>query len=191
MHSCVRKKVALRKRFRLPLTPDSDIAGVIGNVGTNVTPFSVRNAVFGGTKASFVNGYAQYARAKAGMIAAAPTSIDASAGPFHTHPARSFSNLNRSFGDSGTTARGNRSWKREQTAMSISWYLAGLQDIERLTELLRDRLLRGDREGFTEVKRASTSCDHNEKERRTRLHLLFYCEGFVPCCTRIRRSFLT
>lgn len=61
----------------LPLTPGSDIAGVVDHVGSNVTAFAVGDAVFGCTNASFVNGYAEYARAKAGMIAAAPASIHA------------------------------------------------------------------------------------------------------------------
>ncbi len=61
----------------LPLTPGSDIAGVVDRVGSNVTAFAVGDTVFGCTNAFFVNGYAEFARAEAGMIAAAPTSIDA------------------------------------------------------------------------------------------------------------------
>jgi NADPH:quinone reductase-like Zn-dependent oxidoreductase len=61
----------------LPLTPGSDIAGVVDHVGANVSAFAAGDAVFGCTNTSFVNGYAGYARAKASMIAAAPTSINA------------------------------------------------------------------------------------------------------------------
>ena len=61
----------------LPLTPGSDIAGVVDRVGSNVTAFAVGDTVFGCTNAFFVNGYAEFARAEAGMIAAAPTSISA------------------------------------------------------------------------------------------------------------------
>jgi len=61
----------------LPLTPGSDIAGVVDRVGSNVTAFAVGDTIFGCTNTSFVNGYAEFARAEAGMVAAAPTSIDA------------------------------------------------------------------------------------------------------------------
>jgi NADPH:quinone reductase-like Zn-dependent oxidoreductase len=61
----------------LPLTPGSDIAGVVDRVGSNVIAFAVGDTVFGCTNAFFVNGYAEFARAEAGMIAAAPTSLNA------------------------------------------------------------------------------------------------------------------
>jgi NADPH:quinone reductase-like Zn-dependent oxidoreductase len=61
----------------LPLTPGSDIAGVVDRVGSDVIAFAVGDTVFGCTNASFVNGYAEYARAKADMIATAPRSLNA------------------------------------------------------------------------------------------------------------------
>ena len=65
------------RALSLSLTPGSDIAGVVDRVGSNVTAFAVGDTVFGCTNAFFVNGYAEFARAEAGMIAAAPASIDA------------------------------------------------------------------------------------------------------------------
>lgn len=61
----------------LPLTPGSDIAGVVDCVGSNVIALAVGDTVFACTNAFFVNGYAEFARAEAGMIEAAPTSIKA------------------------------------------------------------------------------------------------------------------
>ncbi len=52
-----------------PLTLGSEISGVAVKVGPGVSDFVPWDAVFGATNASFVDGYAEYAVAKARMIA--------------------------------------------------------------------------------------------------------------------------
>ena len=59
----------------LPLTPGSDIAGVVVEVGPGVQEFAVSDEIFGVTNRRFTDGYAQYARAKVDMIAAKPSSM--------------------------------------------------------------------------------------------------------------------
>jgi NADPH:quinone reductase-like Zn-dependent oxidoreductase len=59
----------------LPLTPGSDIAGVVVEVGLGVKEFAVGDEIFGVTNRRFTDGYAQYARARVDMIAAKPNSI--------------------------------------------------------------------------------------------------------------------
>ena len=59
----------------LPLTPGSDIAGVVVEVGRGVNEFAVGDEIFGVTNRRFTNGYAQYARARVDMIAAKPSSM--------------------------------------------------------------------------------------------------------------------
>lgn len=59
----------------LPLTPGSDIAGVVVEVGPGVQEFAVGDEIFGVTNRRFTDGYAQYARAKVDMIAAKPSSM--------------------------------------------------------------------------------------------------------------------
>ena len=56
----------------LPLTPGSDIAGVVEATGACVTSVRPGDEVFGVTNARFTGGYAEYAVASAGMIARKP-----------------------------------------------------------------------------------------------------------------------
>ncbi|MDQ7982130.1 NADP-dependent oxidoreductase [Paraburkholderia sp. SARCC-3016] len=56
----------------LPLTPGSDIAGRVVEVGRGVTKFAKGDEVFGVTNLRFTEGYAQYAKARVDMIAAKP-----------------------------------------------------------------------------------------------------------------------
>jgi NADPH:quinone reductase-like Zn-dependent oxidoreductase len=56
----------------LPLTPGSDIAGVVVQAGAGVRAFRPGDAVFGVTNRRFTDGYAEYARAQADMVAAKP-----------------------------------------------------------------------------------------------------------------------
>jgi NADPH:quinone reductase-like Zn-dependent oxidoreductase len=56
----------------LPLTLGSDIAGVIEAVGESVTGFHPGMEVYGVTNTQFTGGYAQYAAAKAAMVAKKP-----------------------------------------------------------------------------------------------------------------------
>lgn len=60
----------------LPLTPGSDIAGVVEVLGSAVSSFKVGDEVFGVTNPNFVGGYAEYALASANMIATKPPSLD-------------------------------------------------------------------------------------------------------------------
>jgi NADPH:quinone reductase-like Zn-dependent oxidoreductase len=57
---------------RLPLTPGSDIAGAVAEVGSDVSTFVSGDLVYGSTNAEFTGGYAQYAVAKAAMLAPMP-----------------------------------------------------------------------------------------------------------------------
>jgi NADPH:quinone reductase-like Zn-dependent oxidoreductase len=59
----------------LPLTPGSDIAGTVVEVGPGVKEVAVGDAIFGVTNHRFTDGYAQYARARVDMIAAKPSSM--------------------------------------------------------------------------------------------------------------------
>jgi NADPH:quinone reductase-like Zn-dependent oxidoreductase len=59
----------------LPLTPGSDIAGRVVKVGAGVTGLAEGDAVFGVTNRRFTDGYAQFARARADMIAVKPEGI--------------------------------------------------------------------------------------------------------------------
>jgi NADPH:quinone reductase-like Zn-dependent oxidoreductase len=59
----------------LPLTPGSDIAGVVVEVGPGVKELAVGDEIFGVTNRRFTDGYAQYARARGDMLAAKPSSM--------------------------------------------------------------------------------------------------------------------
>ncbi|HEY1428773.1 MAG TPA: NADP-dependent oxidoreductase, partial [Candidatus Tumulicola sp.] len=59
----------------LPLTPGSDIAGVVERTAEYESPFRPGDEVFGVTNASFTGGYAEYARASIDMIACKPKRV--------------------------------------------------------------------------------------------------------------------
>jgi len=59
----------------LPLTPGSDIAGVVEEVGDGPSPLRRGDAIFGVTNRSFTGGYAQYAVADLDSIAPKPASL--------------------------------------------------------------------------------------------------------------------
>lgn len=59
-----------------PITLGSDISGTVESVGDGVTQFKKGDAVYGCTNMDFIGGYADFAIAKAGMIAAKPHSLD-------------------------------------------------------------------------------------------------------------------
>src|SRR2546422_2649984 len=65
----------------LPLVLGSDLSGVIDSIGPGVEPFKVGDEVFGVTNEHFTGAYAEYALAKAAMIAPKPKSLN------HTHAA--------------------------------------------------------------------------------------------------------
>ena len=65
----------------LPLVLGSDLSGVIDSIGPGVEPFKVGDEVFGVTNERFTGAYAEYALAKAAMIAPKPKSLN------HTHAA--------------------------------------------------------------------------------------------------------
>jgi NADPH:quinone reductase-like Zn-dependent oxidoreductase len=68
----------------LPLTPGSDIAGVVESIGNGDRRFVPGDRVYGVTNVSFTDGYAQYALATSGMFARKPESlgfIDAASAP--------------------------------------------------------------------------------------------------------------
>jgi NADPH:quinone reductase-like Zn-dependent oxidoreductase len=56
----------------LPLTPGSDVAGLVEQVGARVPQLQAGDAVFGATNARFTGGYAEYAVASATMLAKMP-----------------------------------------------------------------------------------------------------------------------
>ena len=56
----------------LPLTPGSDVSGVVEEVGAGVSQFRTGDAVFGATNAQFTGGYAEYAVASASKLAKMP-----------------------------------------------------------------------------------------------------------------------
>ena len=58
-----------------PLTLGSEISGRVEKVGPGVATFARGDAVFGATNPSFIDGYAEYAIAKARMIAKKPESL--------------------------------------------------------------------------------------------------------------------
>jgi NADPH:quinone reductase-like Zn-dependent oxidoreductase len=60
----------------LPLTPGSDIAGTVVEVGPEVKGFDIGDRVFGVTNPRFTNGYAEFALAHAGMIAKMPRELN-------------------------------------------------------------------------------------------------------------------
>ena len=65
----------------LPLTLGSDLSGVVDSVGVGVEELEVGDEVFGVTNERFIGAYAEYAVAKAAMLAPKPKSLN------HTHAA--------------------------------------------------------------------------------------------------------
>jgi NADPH:quinone reductase-like Zn-dependent oxidoreductase len=65
----------------LPLTLGSDFSGVIDSIGPGVEHFIIGDEVFGATNEHFTGAYAEYALAKASMIALKPKRLN------HTHAA--------------------------------------------------------------------------------------------------------
>ena len=65
----------------LPLTLGSDLSGVVHAVGPGVAGFKIGDEVFGSTNERFTGAYAEYAAAKATMIAPKPKSLN------HVHAA--------------------------------------------------------------------------------------------------------
>ncbi|HEX4507073.1 MAG TPA: NADP-dependent oxidoreductase [Alphaproteobacteria bacterium] len=59
----------------LPLTLGSDLSGTVAALGEGVTDFAEGEAVYGVTNPRFIGAYAEYAVAKAGMIAGKPESL--------------------------------------------------------------------------------------------------------------------
>ena len=59
----------------LPLTPGSDVAGLVEQVGAGVSQFRTGDAVFGATNARFTGGYAEYAVASVAKLAKMPRRI--------------------------------------------------------------------------------------------------------------------
>tara|TARA_R110002110_G_scaffold194517_10_gene403464 strand:- start:1324 stop:2256 length:933 start_codon:yes stop_codon:yes gene_type:complete len=59
----------------LPLTPGSDLSGVIVAIGAGVTGFKIGQEVFGVTNSNFTGAYAEYAVASAKMIALRPSRL--------------------------------------------------------------------------------------------------------------------
>lgn len=59
----------------LPLTLGSDLSGTVAALGEGVTDFVEGEAVYGVTNPRFIGAYAEYAVAKAGMIAGKPESL--------------------------------------------------------------------------------------------------------------------
>jgi NADPH:quinone reductase-like Zn-dependent oxidoreductase len=59
----------------LPLTPGSDISGVVVAIGKGAHGFAVGDAVYGVTNKRFTNGYAQYAACRADMLAPKPAAL--------------------------------------------------------------------------------------------------------------------
>jgi NADPH:quinone reductase-like Zn-dependent oxidoreductase len=53
----------------LPLTPGSDVSGIVEQVGAGVSQFHPGDAVFGATNTRFTGGYAEYAVASATKLA--------------------------------------------------------------------------------------------------------------------------
>ena len=59
----------------LPLTPGSDVAGVVERIGPGATGFAIGEEVYGTTNLRFTNGYATRAICVAGMMAHKPRSL--------------------------------------------------------------------------------------------------------------------
>jgi NADPH:quinone reductase-like Zn-dependent oxidoreductase len=59
----------------LPLTPGSDVSGIVERVGSGVENFAVGDAVYGTTNTQFTNGYATRAICTAAMMARKPASL--------------------------------------------------------------------------------------------------------------------
>jgi NADPH:quinone reductase-like Zn-dependent oxidoreductase len=59
-----------------PLTPGSDLSGVVEKVGPGVTDFAPADQVYGVTKPQFCGAQAEFAVATAGMVARKPQSLD-------------------------------------------------------------------------------------------------------------------
>ena len=59
----------------LPLTLGSDLSGRVVELGAEVRGFEIGQAVYGVTNPRFTNAYAEYAAAKAAMIAPKPSSV--------------------------------------------------------------------------------------------------------------------
>jgi NADPH:quinone reductase-like Zn-dependent oxidoreductase len=59
----------------LPLTPGSDLAGIVAAIGPNTEGFEVGEAVYGVTNPRFTGAYAKYAIGQVGMIAGKPESL--------------------------------------------------------------------------------------------------------------------
>jgi NADPH:quinone reductase-like Zn-dependent oxidoreductase len=59
----------------LPLTPGSDISGVVVALGSDVKGLAAGDEIYGVTNPRFTNGYAEYALADAAMIARKPASL--------------------------------------------------------------------------------------------------------------------
>ena len=62
-------------RSTLPLTPGSDVSGVVVDLGSAVAQLRSGDAVFGVTNARFTGGYAEYAIASAQMLARKPATL--------------------------------------------------------------------------------------------------------------------
>jgi NADPH:quinone reductase-like Zn-dependent oxidoreductase len=60
----------------LPLTLGTDLSGVVHSIGPNVEGLQIGDEVFGVTNERFTGAYAEYAVAKAAMIAAKPKSLN-------------------------------------------------------------------------------------------------------------------
>jgi NADPH:quinone reductase-like Zn-dependent oxidoreductase len=60
---------------KLPLTPGSDLAGTVEEIGAGVTGLSVGEEVYGMTDESFTGAYAEFALASANMLARKPGSL--------------------------------------------------------------------------------------------------------------------
>lgn len=59
----------------LPLTPGSDISGIVEALGPNVAGLAVGDEVYGSTNPRFTGGYAEQAIANTGMLAKKPRSL--------------------------------------------------------------------------------------------------------------------
>jgi NADPH:quinone reductase-like Zn-dependent oxidoreductase len=60
----------------LPITLGSDLAGIVEAVGSRVTEFKPEDKVYGATNPEFIGAYAEFALAKANMIARKPESLN-------------------------------------------------------------------------------------------------------------------
>ena len=60
----------------LPIILGTDLSGIVDSIGKGVTQFRPGDAVYGATNKNFCGAYAEYALAKAGMIARKPGSLN-------------------------------------------------------------------------------------------------------------------